>query len=460
MLSKEIITGLCKIAGRENVLVEPEDLVAYSYDGTHLSFRPEAVIVPGTTEEISQIMKLAQREKIPVVARGGGTNVSGGSLAVHGGMVIALHRLNRIIEMNTENLTAVVEAGVITSDFHRAVEKEGLFFPPDPSSQGISTLGGNAAENAGGPRGLKYGVTRDYILGLEVVLADGTILKTGSKTIKNVSGYDLTRLFVGSEGTLGIITKLTIRLIPFPEAQKTLLAVYDNLDDGAETVSAIIREKIVPTTLELMDRDLVEAIENFKPSGLPLDADVVILIEVDGSQAEVERQIEKVAEICTRYGAREIKIAKTQEESDRLWSGRRSGMGAMAAKCTTLISEDATIPRNKIPEFVRRIKKISAKYDVTILVLGHAGDGNLHPCLLTDERDAAKMERTEKAIEEMFQVTLEMGGTLSGEHGIGLMKNNFMHWEHGEEGIRVMRLIKQSLDPDHILNPGKLFPET
>lgn len=448
---------LAKLLGKENVLTAPEELSCYSYDGTHFTFRPDIVVTPGSTDQVAKVVAFANEKGIPIVTRGGGTNVVGGSLAVSGGIVLALHRMNKLVELDPDNLTATVQSGLITAVLQQEVEKIGLFYPPDPSSKAISTMGGNVAMNAGGPRGFKYGVTGDYLLGLEVVMADGRVVRAGKKTIKNVSGYDLTRLMVGAEGTLGIITEITVRLIPLPESRKTLLAVYDSLQKGAETVTAIIREKIIPATLELMDREMVALIEEFKPSGLPLDAEAVILIEVDGSENEAAREQAVVANLCFQHGAKEVKVAKNQVEANLLWEGRRSAMGAMAGKCTTLISEDATVPRSCIPQFVKAIKEISAKYEIAIPILGHTGDGNLHPCLLTDERDQEKMERTERAIEELFRTTLALGGTLSGEHGIGILKNRFMSWEHGDDGVAVMKQIKKALDPNNILNPGKIF---
>ena len=457
MLNNQVINKLRDIVGKDNVFTDKEDLICYSYDATWISHLPDAVVAPINTKEIAAIVKLANEQRIPVVPRGGGTNLSAGSVPIEGGIVMALHRMNRILEIDTENLTATVEPGVITAALHKAVEKEGLFFPPDPSSMFMSTLGGNVAENAGGPRGVKYGITRDYVQGIEAVTPTGGIIRAGGKTIKNVSGYDLMRLFTGSEGTLGIITEITVKLLPLPEAKRTLLAVFDNLDDAAKTVSTIIKNRIIPTSLELMDNNAMKLIEGFKPVGLPLDAAGVILIEVDGSTNEVGRQIEKVEECCKACGAREVKVAQDAEQAAKLWEGRRAAFGVMAKSAPTVITEDATVPRSKVPDIVRAIQQIAAKYRLNIPILGHTGDGNMHPIILTDERNEEEMKRVELAIDEMFRAALDLGGTLSGEHGIGIVKQKYMQWEFGDEGIAFMRAIKKAVDPNNILNPGKMF---
>jgi glycolate oxidase len=318
-------------------------------------------------------------------------------------------------------------------------------------------MGGNAAENAGGPRCFKYGVTKDYVLGLEVVLADGRIIRTGGKTLKNVSGYDLTRLFIGSEGTLGIITEITVRLIPYPESKQTLLVSFTELPKAAQAVSDIIAHRIVPTTLELMDNETIGLIEAYRPSGLPVTAEGCLLIDVDGSTVEVERQASLIAEICRSCGG-QVTVAKSATESEKLWAGRRSIMGALASSAYTLITEDIAVPRTKLVEMVLRIREIAERYRIRIPTAGHAGDGNLHPCILTDDQDSAEMARVEQAIQDIFRAALSLGGTLSGEHGIGMLKRDFMGWEHSQATLETMRMIKAALDPNNILNPGKIFP--
>lgn len=458
MLDRNLIYSLQQSVGRENVLTDKEDLICYSYDPTPNNHLPEAVVIPGSIDEIAQVLKLANEAGVPVTPRGGGTNICGASIPVRGGIVIAMHRFDRIIEIDTANLCAVVEAGVITGELQSQVEALGFFFPPDPQSLNMSTLGGNVATNAGGPRGFKYGVTRDYVLGFKMVLPDGRILKVGGKTVKNVTGYDLTKLFVGSEGTLGIFTELIFRLIPLPECKRTILAVFDDLLDAARAVSAVIAAKIIPTTLEYMDREAMRLIEAYVPCGLPIDSAAAILIEVDGSELEVPVQIKQIEEVCRKEGAREVRIARTEEESNQLWTARKAAFSSMAKSAPTLYVEDVTVPRSKIPEMVKAISELAVKYQLKIPILGHTGDGNMHPIILTDERKPEEIQRVKQAIDEMFKFALEMGGTLSGEHGIGLDKVKYMELELGSTGIDVMRKIKQALDPQNIMNPNKVLP--
>ncbi len=456
-MQDNIINELYQVIGKENVLTDKEDLICYSYDATSYSHLPEVVVVPSSAEEISLVLKVANKHRMPVVARGGGTNLCGASVPIKGGIVLAMHRLNKIIEIDGDNLVATVEAGVNTEKFQQAVEAKGLFYPPDPQSAKMSTMGGNVAQNAGGPRGFKYGVTRDFVLGMKVVLADGTILDIGGKTIKNVTGYDLTKFFTGSEGTLGVIIAITFRLLPLPEAKKTMLAVFGDLMDGARTISSIVKNKIIPVTLEMMDQETMGLIEKSKPVGLPTDAAAAILIEVDGSEHEVERQMKKIEKVARAEGATDVVVARTEEEAAKLWEGRKAAFGCMALSAVTPITEDATVPRSKLPEMVKFIKDVAKKYSLSIPVLGHTGDGNLHPIICTDENNLEEMERVEKAIDEIFKETLRLGGTLSGEHGIGLAKQKYMELEVGQDGLNLMRQLKKAVDPNNILNPGKIF---
>ncbi len=457
MLSDNFLTELRKIVGEDYVLSSPEDLVCYSYDAVTTTHLPDVVVFPASAEEVSAVLKVANGKGIPVVPRGGGTNICGASVPIKGGIVLAMNRMNKILEIDTENLVAVVQPGVVTGEFQRSVEAHGLFFPPDPQALNMSTIGGNVATNAGGPRGFKYGVTRDYVLGMQVVLADGRVMRVGGKTIKNVTGYDLTKLFTGSEGTLGVFTELTLRLIPLPEDKRTLLAIFDALPDGARAVSAIIKAKIIPTTLELMDQEAMQLIEASRPCGLPTDAASAILIEVDGSPVDVPVQIKKVAEVCAGCGAREVRVAATEEEAAQLWASRKAAFAAMARSTPTVMTEDITVPRNLLPVMVEKIKQIARKYQLRIPILGHTGDGNLHPIICTDERNAEEMARVHVAVDEMFREALALGGTLSGEHGIGLEKKKYLEWELGRTGVDVMRDMKRALDPNGILNPGKIF---
>ena len=433
--------------------------MAYSYDGTFAEHRPDVVVSPHATEQVSQIMQLASRERIPVIARGMATGLAAASIPFGGGIALNMCRMNRILEIDESNFTATVEAGVVTQHLADAVEKVGLFFPPDPSSIKQSTLGGNAACNAGGARCLKYGVTGDYVMGLEVVLADGRVLKTGGKAIKHVTGYNLTQLFVGSEGTLGIITKLILKLVSKPKVAHTAKAVFPRLADAGVCVNNILNAGITPATIELMDATTIATIEEAMQLGLPLDVEAILIIEVDGMDEEsVVKEIDTIAEIARKTGARDIEVARTQAERTRLWQARRSISPSLARRRPNKLGEDISVPRSAIPEAIQRIKAISEKYNLPIAIFGHAGDGNLHPNILFDRRDEDEWARVEKATEEIFATALELGGTLSGEHGVGVLKRPFVEKDLGLVSIDAMRSIKQALDPLNILNPGKVLP--
>lgn len=445
------------IVGKKNVLRSKEDRICYSYDAQLTESLPDAVAIPKNAEEISEILKYANQEGVPVIPRGAGTGLSGGSVPVSGGIVILLKRLNRIIEIDRENLIAIVEPGVITAELYSQVDELGLMYPPYPSSYRTSTIGGNVASNAGGLRGLKYGVTKDYVLGLEVVSPEGKIFKTGSRTLKCVSGYDLTQLIVGSEGTLGIITRITLKLLPKPEFTRSMMAIFDDIKKASRTVSQIVNEGVIPSTLEIMDNTTINAVEDFKKIGLPKDAEAVLIIETDGIKEAAEKEAEKVIEISKGNGAISIKIAKDETERKNIWEARASALPALARIRPTTILEDATVPRSKITEMITAVQKIAEKHRIKIGTFGHAGDGNLHPTILADERDAEEMERVEKAIRDIFKKTLSLGGTLTGEHGIGISKARFLELETGGEALEIMKGIKRTLDPNNILNPGKIF---
>ncbi len=460
MLNSKVLKEITQIVGKENVFTAPEDLHCYAEDATLgvISKPPEAVVKPGSAEEISRILKLANKEHFPVVPRGAGTSLSGGAMPLEGGIVLETNRLNKILEIDKENLTAFVQPGVITAKFHQEVEKLGLFFPPDPGSMAVSTLGGNVASSSGGLRGLKYGTTRDYVLGLQVVMPWGAIVNIGGRTAKNVTGYDLTRLMVGSEGTLGVITEITVKLLPLPSHSRSMLAIFDQLDNAAETISAIIANKIIPCTLDIMDNNAIKAIEAASKVGLPLEAEAILLIEVDGSiEAVVEDELQRVQEICQEYKVREVQVARTPEEKIKVWQARRNSYGAFNKLNNTDIVEDVTVPRSKVPDMIRVIRDLAERYDLTIATLGHAGDGNMHPNIVYDRNNKDEVEQVEKAVDDMFAAAIKMGGTLSGEHGIGLTKKPFMKWEMGDDGIEVLARIKNALDPNGILNPGKMY---
>ena len=456
MLEQTIIEELAAIVGEANVLTSPEDLICYSYDSTFAESRPDVVVSPATTEEVSQVMRVAYEAEIPVVPRGMGSGLAAGSIPFSGGIALSLTRMNRILEIDEENMTATAEAGVITADLQAAVEERGLFYPPDPSSIKQSTIGGNVACNAGGPRCLKYGVTGDYVLGLKVVLADGRILQTGGKAIKNVTAYNLTQLFVGSEGTLGVITEVLVRLISKPEYVRTALAVFPELEDASRTVNAILTAGIVPCTIEMMDDTTIETVEEYMHLGLPVGAAALLILESDGEDLDmVNREIEAMAEIARQHGASEVKVAQTEAERAELWRGRRSLSPSLARRAPNKLGEDISVPRSQIPEAVRRIKEIGRKYNLPIVVFGHAGDGNLHPNILFDRRNEEEWNRVEQAVGEIFAMAVELGGTLSGEHGVGTLKLPYLEMALGPVAVDMMRRIKQAFDPKGILNPGK-----
>lgn len=446
------------IVGKENVKDSQAQLLAYSYDATaNFQAKPDLVVSPGSAEEIAEIAKLCASEQIPIISRGSGTNLAAGTVPSQGGIIVLFNNMNEIVELDQENLTITVQPGVITQDICNFVESNGLFYPPDPSSMKISTIGGNVSENSGGLRGLKYGVTKDYVRAMTVVLPDGAIMKLGGKLAKDVAGYDLMSLFVGAEGTLGIITEITLKLIPLPISKKTGIAYFNSLEDAAETVSAIIAEKIIPVTLEFMDKGTIGAVEDFMKIGLPRDAEAMLLMEQDGNEEQVARDIRKMIEIAERNGATSSTVASSNEEAEILKTGRRAALSALARKRPTTILEDATVPRSEIAKMVKAIQGIAVKYDVQISTFGHAGDGNLHPTCLTDVRDEEEMLRVEQALAEIFHVAIELGGTITGEHGVGEMKAPYLEWKLGTSGIHVMKMIKQSIDPQNIMNPGKMF---
>ncbi len=424
-MNSRLIDSMAKVVGKEAVLYTPEDLAVYSYDGTFAEGQPDLVVLPGTTEQVSQVVALAAQTRLPLIPRGMGSGLAAGSIPIPGGgIVLCLSRMNHILEIDTINATVSAEAGVVTGDLQNEVEKHGLFYPPDPSSIRHSTIGGNIACNAGGPRCLKYGVTGDYVLGLTVVLADGRILKTGGKPIKDVTGYDLNALFTGSEGTLGLITEALLRLVAKPLYARTALAEFVSLEDASQAVNALLSAGIVPATLELMDQTAIICIEEAMHLGLPTDVEASLLIEADGAdQQTVEREIETCYRICQENGARAVKIAQTETERGMLWKARRSISPSLARKAPNKLGEDITVPRSAIPEVIRRLRAISASYGLPIVIFGHAGDGNLHPNILFDKRQPEQWAKVEQMVGEIFAASLALGGTLSGEHGVGMLNN-------------------------------------
>ncbi|NOY57424.1 MAG: FAD-binding protein [Calditrichaeota bacterium] len=458
MINTNVMKRLESIVGKNNVHSSQEDRIAYSYDGTPvLDSLPDAAVRAHSVEEISKILQLANEEKFAVIPRGSGTGLSGGSIPTKDSIILLMNHWDKIIEIDRENLTALVEPGVITADLHNKVEKVGLFYPPDPGSMNICTIGGNVAENAGGLRGLKYGVTKNYVMGIEAVLANGEVVNLGGKNVKDVAGYNLKDFLVGSEGTIAIFTQILLKLIPKPQAQKTMLAYFRHMTDAAQTVSDIIAAHIIPATLEFLDQATIQCVEDFARIGLPKDIGALLLIEVDGHPAQVADETEQIIPIARKNGASEVKIASTEKEANDLKTARRSAFAALARAKPTTILEDATVPRSQLAPMVDKIQRIAKKYQIRMGVFGHAGDGNLHPTALTDERDIDEMKRVEQAFEEIFREALDLGGTLTGEHGIGLAKKRYLEkWSSSGEK-ELMQKLKKVLDPNNVLNPGKIF---
>lgn len=458
-MDKETISQLARIVGEKNVLTSEEERICYSYDATNRLYRPDVVVFPDGAKEVSSVLKLANEKRFPVVPRGAGSGFTGGSLPVCGGAAMVMTRMNRILEIDEDNLVAVVEPGVVTGHFQKSVERMGLFYPPDPASLAYSTLGGNVAECAGGPRAIKYGVTRDYVLGLEVVLPTGEIIKTGSRTVKSVVGYDLTRLIVGSEGTLGVITQIVLRLIPLPESRKTLLGIFPLMEQAARAVSATIRSRIIPSTMEFIDNAAIRAVESYIQLGLPVDAGALLLIEVDGKAETLDREAEQIKSICMQCGADRVEVARDEAHAQELWRARRAISAAILRLGNTKINEDVTVPRSRVPDLIRGISELAEKYRLNIVCFGHAGDGNIHVNIMVDRNDADAMAMAERAVDDVFELTLKLEGSISGEHGIGITKAPYLIWETGAVALEVMQRIKKGMDPLNILNPGKMFHE-
>ena len=459
MLSDRILQNLKDIVGTENVSNHTADRITHSFDATQQQFLPEVVVHAVTSEQVSRIVRLANAEKIPILPRGAGSGFTGGSLPIRGGIVLVLTRMNRILEIDTDNLIAVVEPGVITGRLQKEVEKLGLFYPPDPASKDFSTLGGNIAECAGGPRCVKYGVTRDYVLGLEVVTPTGEIIHTGGRTMKNVVGYDLTRLLVGSEGTLGIVTQIILRLLPKPEARKTMLVAFETIDGAAQAVSAIIRGKIIPTTLEFMDGSAIDCVRQATSLDLPLSSRAVLIIEVDGDCHVLDDQVLKILSIIQPLGVLETRIAATEAESEAIWKVRRSISPSLRRLNPDKFNEDIVVPRSKVPDMIRELEAISTRYGVPIINFGHAGDGNIHVNVMVDLKESGMEEKVQQALGDIFRTTVALGGSVSGEHGIGTAKSPFIGMELNAATLATMRTIKKALDPNNIMNPGKIFPD-
>jgi glycolate oxidase len=455
-VENKTIDEIIKIVGKENALTSLEERKCYSYDARTDGAIPDLVVFPSSANEVSQILILANKLHFPVIPRGQGSGLTGGSVPVKGGVVLTFTRMNKILEIDTKNLVAIVEPGVITFVFQEEVAKHGLFYPPDPASYKYSSIGGNVAECSGGPNSMKYGVTRDYVLGLEVVKATGEIITTGVKTMKGVVGYDLTRLLVGSEGTLGVITKIILKLIPAPEAKATILALFTKVEDTAEAVSGIVAAKIVPSTIEFMDRASIRCSEQANPMGIPEDIEGLLLIEIDGNTDSIESLAEKIKTVLIAHNAAEVTLTQDPSEADKLWQARRVVSQATYNLNPVKIAEDVVVPRSNIPKLIRFLEEMGKKYGLPILSFGHAGDGNFHVSLMIKDTPE-DYTRAHKAVEEIFSETIRLGGTLSGEHGIGTSKAPYLSMELSTEVIETMKSIKRVFDPNNILNPGKIF---
>jgi glycolate oxidase len=458
-MDEKVRQALIAIVGESNYTENLLDMVSYSYDASQHSHRPSCGLWPQEAEQVAGVLRLANREKIPVIPRGAGTGLSGMAIPIKGGIVLDLSHMNRILEISIEDRLAVVQPGVVYNDFQNALAPFGFFFPPDPASGKASTLGGNVATNAGGLKGAKYGTTRDYVLGLQVVLPDGRTMKTGSRTMKSVSGYDLTRLFVGSEGTLGVVTQITLKISPEPTAASTALATFDDLEDAGHALTEVMHSGIIPSALEILGRETIHAINQNTDLALP-EVDMMVLVETDGyTREETQYQMAKIIGVFERNNPREIEQAKTLEEANKLWQARKSAYAVLARIRTHFVLEDVTVPMSRIADLLKGIDDIARKHEIQIATFGHAGDGNLHPQILYDGYDPDQVKRMERASADLFRLAIDLGGTLTGEHGIGLSKAPFMSLEHDETEMEVMRGLKRFFDPNNILNPGKMALE-
>ncbi len=458
MIEKKDIKKFQAIVGKENVKDDRAHRLAYSYDATREHFEPEAVLFPRNEEDISKILRYCNERKIPVVPRGAGSGFTGGALPVSGGVVLAVEKhMNKILEIDTKNMVAVVQPGVINKELQREVEKLGLFYPPDPASQEYSTIGGNVAENAGGMRAAKYGITKDYVMALRAVLPNGDIIRAGKKTIKDVAGYNVAGILIASEGTLAVITEITLKLLSKPRLSKTVMGVFPTVTQAMNAVYKSLAGGANPVAMEFLDNLTIKAVEKKFHKGLPTDAGAILISDIDGNvEEEIDYQIALLEKFFQENGASEFRIAKDEQEAADIWFARRNASQSITIYGSKKINEDVTVPRSELPRYLEEVEKISKKYSVKIPCFGHTGDGNVHTNVMVDGSDPKQVEIGYKAIEEIFKMTIEIGGTLSGEHGIGLAKAPFMQMAFSEAEMQLFRRIKEAFDPNHILNPGKM----
>lgn len=460
MSEKNIVDELVELVGQSNVSIAKGDRITHSYDATQEHHLPDIVVYAENTDQVKGAVECANRHTVPILPRGAGSGFTGGTLPVQGGIVLVLTRMNRILSIDADNLTAVVQPGVITADLQRAVEKQGLFYPPDPASKEFSTLGGNIAECAGGPRCVKYGVTKDYVLGLEAVTPQGHIIRTGGHTLKNVVGYDLTKLIVGSEGTLAIVTEITLKLLPKPEAKKTMLIQFETIEGAARGVADIIRSRIIPTTLEFLDGATINCIRDISPVPLPEKCSALLIIEVDGDPDLIEKQARQIVDVTRPLGIVDVRIANSHEESEEIWQVRRNVSPSLRKVNPDKFNEDIVVPRSKVPDMIRALESLAQEFDVPIVNFGHAGDGNIHVNVMVDLAEEGMDEKVELVMERIFEAAVSLNGSLSGEHGIGTSKSKYLSKELDQETITYMQMVKQAFDPKNILNPGKIFTPT
>ena len=464
MLTHNNLNQLKQIVSAENVLTDLEERYVYALDATNkqsIENLPDAVVFVEAVEQVQGIMKLTWENEIPVIARGAGTNLVGACIVKKsdrgGGIVLNFSKMNNVLEINKENLTARVQSGVVVGKLQEEVEKLGLFYPPDPSNLKVSTIGGSIALSSGGPRTFKYGSTKDYVIDLKIVLADGRIINTGSNTAKNSTGYHLSQLFIGSEGTLGIVVEALLKLIPKPEGSKVILAYFDKISDAVHAVNVILQNKLLPATLDIMDKKTLQTVEQFYPAGLLTDKDAALVLEVDGYECSLEYQQNKVADLCQKCGASEIRVAKTDEESQRIWTARRSAFPACSKLRPNVVAEDIVVPRERIVELVENVRKICDKNNLLVCIMGHVGDGNVHPNIPLDLNNEEDVKNYAKAKDEIHQLAIDLGGTLSGEHGIGCEKSKYMTNAIDDVTLEYMKKIKEVFDEKGILNPMKIF---